>query len=252
MIVFQKKLLTKYDSAVTTLVFYSIGTLFTFFICAVYSTHFTINDLIFYGDHFTWIAVAYASIFATLFAYNATSYANKKLSPSITTVYNTLQPIGTVFLSFIILSTTPMLCELVGALIIAIGLIITVYERCTEEQNQFYSDYTPIFTTAVVSTEECTTIQIPLTMNMTLTNIETDSNEFVYSELIDSENVQYECSANGKVECSVQPSSPSPSPSLTLTPIASPVDYLSLGSNSNTNSSSNSSSGPGSGSSSRI
>ena len=138
MVVFQKQLLLKYDPAVTTLVFYSIGTVFTILVFSVLSSQFSTKDLIFNGDRLPWIAVAYASVFATLFAYNALSWANKRLSPSVTTVYNTIQPFGTVVLSYIILAITPTLPELLGGLIIAVGLIITVNGRCRLD-NRSYS-----------------------------------------------------------------------------------------------------------------
>ena len=130
MIVHQKRLLTKYDPAVTTFVYYSIATLFTMTLCTIVSHHFTAEDFIFDGDALPWIAVAYASVFATLFAYNATSWANKRLSPSMTTAYNTLQPFDTVLLSFVILSIVPSPSEMAGGLIIAAGLAVTVYGRC--------------------------------------------------------------------------------------------------------------------------
>ena len=130
MIVHQKRLLTKYDPAVTTFVYYSIATLFTMTLCTIVSYFFTAEDFIFNGDALPWIAVAYASVFATLFAYNATSWANKRLRPSMTTAYNTLQPFDTVLLSFVILSIVPSPSEMAGGLIIAAGLVVTVYGRC--------------------------------------------------------------------------------------------------------------------------
>ena len=160
MIVFQKRLLSKYDPAVTTLVYYSIGTGFTVLVCAACSSQFTAGDFTFYGDKLTWIAVAYASVFATLFAYNATSWANKRLPPSITTVYNTLQPLGTVLLSYAVLATMPTPSELFGGLVISLGLMVTVYGRCEEEEEEHYQDYTPIFTTAVMSREESPMIPV--------------------------------------------------------------------------------------------
>ena len=161
MIVFQKKLLKKYDPAVTTLVYYSIGTFFTIILCAVFSSYFVKEDFIFYGDKLAWIAVGYASTFATLFAYNATSWSNKRLNPSVTTVYNTLQPIGTVILSYLILSTAPSSAELIGGLVIILGLIVTVHDKSDDDQQDVgpdsqvgYQDYVPIFTTAIHSPQD--------------------------------------------------------------------------------------------------
>lgn len=129
MIVHQKRLLIKYDPAVTTFVYYSIATMFTMTLCTIVSYQFTAEDFVFNGYALPWIAVAYASVFATLFAYNATTWANKRLSPSMTTAYNTLQPFDTVLLSFVLLAIVPSPSEMVGGVIIAAGLVVTVYSR---------------------------------------------------------------------------------------------------------------------------
>lgn len=129
MIVFQKKLLVKYDPAFTTFVYYTIGTILTGAVCITQIPQFSSQDLNFDGNKLAWFAVAYAAVFATLFAYNASTWANKRLPPSVTTVYSTLQPVGTAILSYLILSVTPTIGEGVGGVVIAVGLVITVYSR---------------------------------------------------------------------------------------------------------------------------
>jgi drug/metabolite transporter (DMT)-like permease len=129
MIVFQKKLLVKYDPAFTTFVYYTIGTLMTVAVCTAQIPQFTSQDFAFNGNKLAWIAVAYAAVFATLFAYNASTWSGKRLPPSVTTVYSTLQPVGTAILSYLVLSVTPTVGEGVGGVVIAAGLVITVYSR---------------------------------------------------------------------------------------------------------------------------
>lgn len=51
---------------------------------------------------------------------------------SVTTVYCTLQPVGTVILSLIIFSQLVTLPEGVGGVVVALGLVVTVYGRMRE------------------------------------------------------------------------------------------------------------------------
>lgn len=95
-------------------------------------TRFVGSDFYFNGKLLPWLALTYATLFATLYAYNAYSWAGKRVSPAITTVYNTLQPVGTCLLSFIILGTVVNLAEILGGLLVMIGLIVTVYGRQKE------------------------------------------------------------------------------------------------------------------------
>ena len=129
MIVFQKKLLVKYDPAFTTFVYYTIGTIMTIALCVTQIPQFSSQDFAFNGNKLAWIAVAYAAVFATLFAYNASTWSGKRLPPSVTTVYSTLQPLGTAILSYLILSVPPTIGEGVGGVVIAAGLVITIYSR---------------------------------------------------------------------------------------------------------------------------
>jgi hypothetical protein len=67
-----------------------------------------------------------------VYAYNAFSWAGKRVSPAITTVYNTLQPVGTSVLSVIFLGTVITVPEIVGGVLVMSGLVITVYGRHLE------------------------------------------------------------------------------------------------------------------------
>lgn len=95
-------------------------------------TRFVASDIYFNGILLPWLALGYATIFSTLYAYNAYSWAGKRVSPAITTVYNTLQPVGTSVLSVIFLHHTVTLPEIIGGLLVMLGLMITVYGRQQE------------------------------------------------------------------------------------------------------------------------
>ena len=95
-------------------------------------TRFIATDIYFQGLLLPWLGLGYATIFATLYAYNAYSWAGKRVSPAITTVYNTLQPVGTSILSVVFLHHAVTLPEIIGGLLVMIGLIITVYGRQRE------------------------------------------------------------------------------------------------------------------------
>lgn len=95
-------------------------------------TRFVASDIYFQGVLLPWLGLGYATIFSTLYAYNAYSWAGKRVSPAITTVYNTLQPVGTSVLSVIFLHHVVTLPEIVGGLLVMIGLVITVYGRQRE------------------------------------------------------------------------------------------------------------------------
>jgi drug/metabolite transporter (DMT)-like permease len=129
-VVFQKSILARYEPTVVTFVFYGIGTLFTILLCICWESHFeNAADFLFHSELLPWLALGYATIFATLFSYNAISFSGKRLSPSITTVYCTFQPVGTVILSFLLLDATLTLSEGVGGACVICGLIITVIGR---------------------------------------------------------------------------------------------------------------------------
>jgi drug/metabolite transporter (DMT)-like permease len=95
-------------------------------------TRFVVSDIYFNGILLPWLGLGYATIFSTFYAYNAYSWAGKRVSPAITTVYNTLQPVGTSVLSVIFLHHTVTLPEIIGGLLVMLGLLITVYGRQQE------------------------------------------------------------------------------------------------------------------------
>ena len=132
LMVFQRPLLSKYESVVVTFGYYSIGTLITLFMCACWQSRFNSQSFVFGGATFPWIALVYASIFATAFAYNTYSFVSKTLSPSVVTIYSTLQPVGTAVLSVVLFGKVIGLSEAVGGIIVALGLAVTVIGRRRE------------------------------------------------------------------------------------------------------------------------
>lgn len=138
-------MLTKYTPAVVTLVYYSIGAVYTLFLTCAWAYSLVPNDFIFHSELLPWLALAYAATFATFYPYNALSWAGKQLTPGATTVYCTFQPIGTILLSFIILGAVITLSEGLGAVLVIIGLVVTVtgqqWEKDTNKKNNNSSKF---------------------------------------------------------------------------------------------------------------
>lgn len=104
-------------------------------VCIGWFQRFSFSDLYFSGEYFAWVALGYATLFATLFAYNAISWAVLRLPPGVVTAYSTLQPVGTVLLSFLIWGRMVTLPEGVGGFLVALGLVATVVARKWEDDS---------------------------------------------------------------------------------------------------------------------
>lgn len=129
LIVFQKPLLTKYSPPVLTCVYYSTGcfiTVITTFMTGFTHINYKLSDFYFEGDFIIWACLLYASVFATLFTYNAYSYVSTIVAPSIVTIYSCAQPAWTSILAFIIYGNVISHSEVCGGLLIAIGLVLSV------------------------------------------------------------------------------------------------------------------------------
>jgi uncharacterized membrane protein len=131
-IVFQRPLLRKYQPSLLTFIYYSIGSLITVLLCICWEFRFSLDMFYFQGMYLPWVALAYAAIFATLINYNMYSYVGKVLSPSIITIYSTVQPISTAILSLLFLDSVVTLSEVVGGALVILGLVLTVYGRHRE------------------------------------------------------------------------------------------------------------------------
>lgn len=98
-------------------------------LCAAWSYSFTASSFSFDGLLLPWLALAYATTFATLYPYNAYSWSGRHLTPSATTVYSTFQPVGTIILSLLILGTVVTLPEGLGAGLVIAGLLLNVWSQ---------------------------------------------------------------------------------------------------------------------------
>lgn len=79
---------------------------------------------------------AYAAVFGTAFNYNAYSYAGSIVAPGVVSIYSTLQPLGTAILSFIFLNSKATTGEILGGVLVIIGLFVTVAARDIEARWQ--------------------------------------------------------------------------------------------------------------------
>lgn len=72
---------------------------------------------------------AYAAVLGTAFNYNAYSYAGTVVAPGVISIYSTLQPLGTAILSFMFFHSKATTGEILGGVLVVLGLIITVVGR---------------------------------------------------------------------------------------------------------------------------
>ena len=142
LIVFQKSLLAKYPPSVVSFTYYFIGSLFTCLLCIIWGSHYKAEEYIFDNLILPWYALLYASLIATVFTFTSVSWSCKRLPPSVTTVYWTWQPVFTATLSFFILHQLIHLNEIIGGLLVALGLIITLQGR--ENEVKTHRDYSSV------------------------------------------------------------------------------------------------------------
>ena len=136
LIVIQKPILKKYESTVATLIYYGVGTVLTMIVVSAVAFTFEAKELYFDSNYLPWVAVAYAASFGTFFPYNVYSWTGKFIKPSIITVYSTVQPVGTAIISLIALKAVVTLPEIGGAVLVIVGLILTVYGQSLETKTK--------------------------------------------------------------------------------------------------------------------
>ena len=138
LIVAAKPLLAVYKPAIVTSVYYCIGSGFTLLLCcSLMIYNFDSDAYALKGDLYIWLALVYSILVATVYAWNAISWAGSHLNPSITTAYSTFQPVVTILLSLVVLNVVITTSELVGGSIVCLGLIITVYEQYRESRDDY-------------------------------------------------------------------------------------------------------------------
>lgn len=132
LIVFQRKLLVKYDPQVLTFVYYSIGSVITLFMCLCAAFRLKTGDLYLHNSLSSWLALGYAAIFATFLVYNLYSWVNRVLVSSVVTIYSTLQAVFTAIFEFMIYGEVLAVSQVFGGLLVAIGCALTVKGRLEE------------------------------------------------------------------------------------------------------------------------
>jgi len=125
-LILSKPLTKKYPPTLVTCAYYTVGSSFTMMVILAMSWTLTWDKLFFEGESGAWLSVAYATIVATFYAYNAWSIVVKYLSPSIATVYCTAQPLGTAVLSIFVFGELPGLSEYIGGVLVVAGLFVSV------------------------------------------------------------------------------------------------------------------------------
>ncbi|CAM9307207.1 unnamed protein product [Choristocarpus tenellus] len=125
-------MLAIYPPATVTAWYYAVGSSFTLLLCAFSGVRPV--DFLLTGKIEPWIALVYMVLLATVYTYNAYSWAINIVSPMTAVVYATLQPASTTILTMIFLGTTLQLGEVVGGVTVVTGLLVTVYAKGLEQQ----------------------------------------------------------------------------------------------------------------------
>ncbi|CAN0139162.1 unnamed protein product, partial [Phaeothamnion confervicola] len=115
--VVQKPVLAVYPPATVTLWYYAIGSAVTVAACIAFGV--PVHDFALTGRLLPWLALAYAALPATLFTYNALSWATGQVAPTTVTVYSTLQPAGTLLLSALFLGYRVSTMQLFGGAVVS-------------------------------------------------------------------------------------------------------------------------------------
>jgi len=87
------------------------------------------------------IALGYAAVVATLITYMLMGWANKQTHSSIVSVFMTLQPVFTSLLSYLVLTQGIRLPEILGGVVVMIGLFLTCWAKHLEEQRMSIGEH---------------------------------------------------------------------------------------------------------------
>jgi drug/metabolite transporter (DMT)-like permease len=77
----------------------------------------------------TFVALAYATVFATLYNYCALAWANKQASPTTIMSYVTLQPVACAIIVMLFLHRTISIAEGLGGLLVIAGLFVAAWSK---------------------------------------------------------------------------------------------------------------------------
>jgi len=135
-----KPLLNKYDSAVVSGMYFliSTGAILTVIVCRIDAI--PMSDFAFDSKLLPWLAVGYVAVFATMYAFSAINWGGKRLPPTVTTVFFTFQPVGTIILSATLLGAVVTIPELLGGFLIILGLVVTSFAQSKVQPVRVPSD----------------------------------------------------------------------------------------------------------------
>ncbi|CAM9281774.1 unnamed protein product [Ectocarpus sp. 6 AP-2014] len=132
LMVLQKPMLAVYPPATLTAWYYAVGSALTMVVCGFFGVR--PADFLLTGQWEPWIALVYAVVVGTVYTYNAYSWVLNIVSTTTATTYLTLQPVTTVILSVVFLNTTVRGHEVCGGIVIAVGLLVTIYAKGLERR----------------------------------------------------------------------------------------------------------------------
>eukprot|EP00598_Pedospumella_elongata_P003878 CAMPEP_0184978368 /NCGR_PEP_ID=MMETSP1098-20130426/8877_1 /TAXON_ID=89044 /ORGANISM="Spumella elongata, Strain CCAP 955/1" /LENGTH=221 /DNA_ID=CAMNT_0027501491 /DNA_START=512 /DNA_END=1177 /DNA_ORIENTATION=- len=131
-----KPLLGKYDPAVVSGMYFVISTLAIVIVVICRIDLISFEEFIFEGKLLPWLAIWYVAIFATMYSFSAINWGGKHLPPTVTTVFFTFQPVGTIILSATLLGAVVTIPEILGGLLIVLGLVVTSFAQSTAGKNE--------------------------------------------------------------------------------------------------------------------
>jgi len=120
-----KPLLNKYHPAVVSGMYFVVSTAFIILVVVCRIDMISLSDFAFEGKLLPWLAIWYVAVFATMYSFSAINWGGKYLPPTVTTVFFTFQPVGTIILSATLLGAVVTIPEIVGGLLIVAGLVVT-------------------------------------------------------------------------------------------------------------------------------
>lgn len=127
LIVTLKPLSSVYPTTAVTAWYYAVASVLTIFACLAAGLPTEAYALT--GKPMPWIALAYVTVVATFYCYNAYSWALARAPPGMVTMYSTLQPVGTAFLSVLFLEKPISMGQVAGGVLVVAGLMVSIYEK---------------------------------------------------------------------------------------------------------------------------
>ena len=143
LLVVVKPLLNKYDSAVVSGMYFIVSCMAITVLVFCRIDIIPPMDFVFDNQALAWLALLYVAIFATMYSFSAINWGGKHLPPTVTTVFFTFQPVGTIILSAMLLGAVVTIPEVLGGLLIIAGLIVTSvaqYKAPRQQQQQGLQD----------------------------------------------------------------------------------------------------------------